>query len=340
MKRLIVASAAVVALVASACGSSSSSTTPGGGGQTTGGTTAKIKIGMALPGPKNDGGFNQSNYEGMVEAEKDYPVQGTVIDNVVDPQARIDALKNLAQAGNKLVIGIGAEFAAGGVNVAPQFPDTTFVVVNGQTSPDAPNLHVYGIRQGVPAYVAAVQGAKLTESKKIGYIGGELIPPVTQAEDAFKAGAKATDPAVQVFSTVVGNFNDPVKAKAAASNQIASGVDFIYGFVDAGITGVIQAIQDSGKPVKLVTIIIPLCDQLDTVVATATLNTPKFIASIVKDYLDKSIPAEPKYYGVEDPSIQTVELCPNFTGVDDLQNVTTQTLDGINNGSISLPAGV
>ena len=338
MKRLVVASAAVVALVASACGSSSSSTTTGGTGQTTGGT--KTKIGMALPGPKNDGGFNQSNYEGMVEAEKDYPVQGTVIDNVVDPQARIDALKNLAQAGNKLVIGIGAEFAAGGVNVAPQFPDTIFVIVNGQTSPDATNLHVYGIRQGVPAYVAAVQGAKLSTSKKIGFIGGELIPPVTQAEDAFKAAATATDPAVQVFSTVVGNFNDPVKAKAAASNQIASGVDFIYGFVDAGITGVIQAIQDSGKPVQLVTIIFPLCDQLDTVVATATLNTPKFIASIVKDYLDDAIPAQPKYYGVEDPTIQTVELCPNFKSVGDLQTITTQTLDGINDGSITLPAGV
>ncbi len=339
MKRLLVAGVAVLALVASACGGgkTTSSQSPGSPTETAAG---KTKVGMALPGPKNDGGFNQSNYQGMLEAEKDYPIQGTVIDNVVEPQARIDALRNLAQAGNKLVIGIGAEFAAGGVSVAPQFPDTTFVVVNGQTSPDAPNLHVYGIRQGVPAYVAAVQGAELSKTKKIGYIGGELIPPVTQAEDAFKAGAAATDPSVQVFSTVVGNFNDPVKAKAAASNQIASGVDFIYGFVDAGITGVVQAIKGSGKPVDLVTIIIPMCDELPTVVATATLNTPKFIASIVKDFLDNSIPAQPRYYGVEDPSIQTVELCPNFQSVDDLASITTDTLNGINDGSITLPPGV
>ena len=110
-----------------------------------------------------------------------------MVENVVDPQARIDALKNLA-ADNPLVIGVGGEYADAGLTAAPQFPDVEFVVINGETDPAIPNLHAYFVRQGVPAYIAGVVAAELTEAKKVGYLGGELIPPTTQSDDGFKAG--------------------------------------------------------------------------------------------------------------------------------------------------------
>ena len=82
--RLIFATAIVVALVGAAC---SKSSTPSGG---TSGASAgpKKAVGMALPGPKNDKGFNQGHYEGLLDAGKKFGVKTAYVENVVDPQAR------------------------------------------------------------------------------------------------------------------------------------------------------------------------------------------------------------------------------------------------------------
>src|SRR5690606_24061622 len=109
-------------------------------------------VGMALAGPKNDKGFAQAHYEGLVAAEEELGVTVSVMENVLDPQERVEALRTLAQD-NELVIGVGAEYAEAGTVVAPQFPDVTFMIINGEDS-DAENLHVYGVREGVPAYIA------------------------------------------------------------------------------------------------------------------------------------------------------------------------------------------
>src|SRR6266542_1535963 len=173
----------VLLMAASACGKSS----------TTGGKSGGVvRVGQALPGPKNDQSFDQVNYEGCLKAEKDLGVKCSVVENLTDPAGRVDALKNLA-AGNQFVIGVGAEFADSGLAVAGQFPNVQFVIINGQAGPS--NLHVYGFVEG-RAYLAGVIMAKLTKTKKVGYIGGLLIPPVTQADVALKAAIHDTDPSV------------------------------------------------------------------------------------------------------------------------------------------------
>ena len=123
------------ALVGAACG--------GGDDETPSGSAAgsgSYSVGMALPGPKNDKGFNQSHYDGLNAAAEKYGFTANVVENVVDPQARIDAMKNLA-ADNDLVIGVGGEYAEPGLTAAPQFPDVQFAVINGEVDPDIPNLH-------------------------------------------------------------------------------------------------------------------------------------------------------------------------------------------------------
>jgi basic membrane protein A len=324
----------VLLLVAAACGSSNDNTS---GGSSSGGSK-QIRVGMALPGPKNDKGFNQAHYEGILAAEKSLNVKGTVVDNVVDPQARIDALKNLA-ASNQLVIGVGGEFAPAGTTVAPQFPDVEFAIINGQTS-DASNLHVYFVRQGVPAYVAGVVAAMLTKSKKVGYLGGELIPPTTQSDDGFKAGVAATDPTISYSSTIVGNFNDPAKAKETAAAQIDSGVDVIFALLDAGFPGVEQAASASGKTILLMNPIVPRCTEGSNIVGTAVLSSANFVVDIVKEFTAKTMPqGQPKAFGIEDPNIQAYQLCPDWQKSDLVAAVKDAT-DKINGGQITLPSGV
>ena len=349
MKRWWSLAAAVtsVAMLMAACGDDS-------GGDSNGSSTTDddgsvpgegVTVGMALPGPQNDKGFNEAHYNGIILAEQELGITPNVQENVADPEARIDALRNLA-ADNDLVIGVGAEFAEAGLTVAPQFEDVQFVVINGEPDPEIENLHIYGVRQGVPAYVAGVviaseefaaeSGADITS---VGYIGGEEIPPTTQSDDGFRAGVEDTNPDVEYASTIVGDFNDAPAANEAAVAQLDAGAQAIFGLVDAGFPGVIQAAEDAGGEAYLFSVIFPRCEDYPNIVGTAFLNSDILVESIVQDYLDDDLVTEPFFYGVEDPEIQRLELCPDFA-TPELEQLVDDTQAGITDGDIELPDGV
>jgi basic membrane protein A len=296
-----------------------------------------LAIGMALPTAANDGGFSQAYYEGLLAAEQTYGATVGYQENAGDPEQTVDALRNLASSSD-LVIGVGAQFAEAGTIVAPEFPDVEFAVVNGQTS-DAANLHAFIIRQGVPAYVAGVLAADLTQSGKLGFIGGLEIPPTTQSDDAFSAGAHSVNPDIETVSTVVGDFEDIPGAKEAASAQIAAGADVLFAFVNSGLEGVIQAVEESGSDVKVFSVIFPQCDRSPQLVGTATLSSLAQVDAIVGAYADGSLPDDLVLWGVENPDIQSFVLCPDHASGDFAATVA-DTLAGINAGDISLPEGV
>lgn len=300
-------------------------------------STDPVAVGMALPTLKTDQGFSQAHYEGLVAAESDGAVVGAVEENVGDPDKAIDSLRNLA-VDNELVIGVGAQFAEAGTIVAPQFGDTQFAIVNGQPSEDT-NLHVYGVRQGTPAYIAGVVAGQVSETGVVGFIGGLQIPPTTHSDDGFAAGALSVNPDIRTLSTVTGDFDDVPLAQEAAAAQIAADADVIYAFVNNGLTGVLQAVEDSGKDVKVFGIIFPQCDRSPQLIGTATLNSAALVQTIISDHIGGSFPDGPAFFGLEDPNIQTFILCPDWDN-EDLSQAVTDAIDGVNSGEITLPDGV
>ena len=294
-------------------------------------------VGMALPTASNDGGFSQSYYEGLLAAEESHGVTIAYQENAGDPEQTVDALRNLA-ATNDLVIGVGAQFAEAGTIVAPEFPEVKFAIVNGQST-DAGNLHVYIIRQGVPAYVAGVIAADLTQADKVGFIGGLEIPPTTQSNDAFSGGANSVNPDIETVSTVVGDFEDVTGAKEAAAAQIAAGADVLFAFVNSGLEGVLQAVDESGEDVKIFSVIFPQCGRSANLVGTATLSSIAQVDTIVSGFLAGSMSSELVLWGVEDPEIQSFVLCPDYASAD-FEAKVAETISGINDGTITLPPGV
>jgi basic membrane lipoprotein Med (substrate-binding protein (PBP1-ABC) superfamily) len=298
------------------------------------------QVGIALTGPRNGKGYNQSYYDGMVAAGEEYGFEVAAQDNANSPQLHLDSLRNLAED-NSVVMGVGAEFAEPALTLAPQYPDVTFVIVNGEMSPDVPNVYAYFVRQGVPAYPAGAVAGTLTQTKKIGFIGGTEIPPTFSSEAAFEAGAQSVDPVIEQVSVIVGDFYDAAKAKEAARAQIAAGADVIYAFQDgAAVTAVGEAITESGKDVKMFTPIFPRCDEFPgIVVGTAILSLAAQVSSIMGDVVNGTLPTEPKFYGIEDLDIQRFELCPDFA-TPELTELVDEIQAGINSGEITLPEGV
>jgi len=326
---------AALALMLAAAGCGSATKTGGSGGGSSG-STSELKVGMVLPGPKNDKSFSQASYEGILKAEKEHGIKAQIRENVVDPTARLEALRDLAQS-NNVVMAASAAFAEAGGEVAPQFPKVTFIILNGQKS-DASNLYAYALREGVPAYIAGLVAGKTTKSGKVGFVGGEEIPSTLQAQKGFKAGAEASGKPVQVQGTIIGSFNDVEKARLSAAAQIKDGVDYIYSHLDAAVAGVIRAFEQSGSQGGTFNIIAPRCEK--HVIGASIADVAALISSMVGDYKNKTLPAErQKLVGVENPAVQRFELCPDYK-TPELQKLVDDTTKGINDGTIKLVEGI
>jgi basic membrane protein A len=326
--------ALVLMLVAAACGGGGEGDTGGGGA---GGGTEKVKVGMVLPGPKNDKSFSQATYEGLVKAEQELGIETQLRENVVDPNARLEALRDLAQS-NDVVVASSAFFAEAGVEVAKQVPDKTFLILNGESSPETPNLYAYQLREGVPAYIAGKVAAQTTKSGKVGFLGGEEIPSTLQAQQGFKAGAESGGKPVEVQGVIVGSFNDVERARLSAAAQIQDGVDYIYSHLDAAVAGVITAFEQAGKGGGTFNIIAPRCEE--HVIGTSIADVSALVASMIKDRVNNQLPAEhTRRVGVETPEIQRFELCPDHK-TPELQKIVDDTTKAINDGSLKLPEGI
>lgn len=317
-------------LVLSAC----SGGAPDGPAPAPGASSAPTKVGVVLAGPRNDKAFYQSYLDGVQAVADKEGMTVSVVDNVGSPQAAIDALTNLA-ADNQLIIAGGSSLVSAGNTVASQFPDVTFVM-SGVVQKGVANLHTYATKQGVPAYVAGVVAAQESASGSIGYVGGTDIPPNSQSSIDFAAGAKSVKPDIKVAATTVGSLSDAAKAKEATAAQIANGVDVIYAFQDAGLPGVLDAVSESGKPVKVFNPTTDRCDESPNLLGYAFQDTRVMVGHVLEDFKAGSLPTDPRFYALDDPTVQALKLCPAFGKY---EAVVTDTTAKINSGAITMPQG-
>jgi len=287
-------------------------------------------------GPKNDEGFVQAHYEGLLAAQEACGIEVAVSENNTDPETRATSLANLAQD-NDLVI-VLSYLGDAGPEIASQFPDVDFVFLDGPLTPDVPNNHVYRFNQGEGAYVAGVIAAEITDSGTIGYIGAAEIPATVGSDAGFRYGAESVNPDIDYLSTYTGSFVDAAKAKEAASAQIAEGADVIYTFLDAAIDGVIAAVDESGADVSVFSITSPLCDESDAFIGTDVVTPAAVMLQLVEEGITGTLPTEVVEYGLEDPEIQQLEMCPSADPA--LQERADEVAEQIRSGEIELPDDV
>ncbi len=111
--------------------------------------------------------------------------------------------------------------------------------------PTIPNVVGITFKEAEAGYLAGVLAASLTSQPTldprindkliIGFVGGMEIPPVQAYQAGYIAGAKATNPAVEVKSIYTGSFTDQQKGFEAGKALIEQGADIV--FAAAGQTG-------------------------------------------------------------------------------------------------------
>jgi basic membrane protein A len=336
---------AAVALVVAACGGGDSGGGGGGGGgaATTagGGASApkEIKVGVALFGQKNDKGFNQAALAGVNDAATAHPELKVtaVLENRTTTQRGTDAVETLAPI-NQVMVGVSATFGPIFDVEADKFPNTTFITIAGYGQQLRKNVTGFANDWGAPTYVAGAIAANMTKSNVVGYVGGAEIPPTTQGDAGFAAGAKSVKPDIKVVSNIIGDFNDVAKAKAATAAMITDGADVIFPFLDAAVAGTYAAAKESGKNPALFKLTVPDCEAYGNMVGTGFVDNQAAALRMLDEHVKGTLEPGAVFTSLESPDLQTLKLCPKFEQNAQVAKVTKDTIDAVNSGQVKLPA--
>ncbi|MCL4459942.1 MAG: BMP family protein [Chloroflexi bacterium] len=205
-------------------------------------TAMKLKVALVTSGPINDGGWNQSAYEGLQEVKKKLGAEVANTENTKQADQE-QIIRSYANRGFNVIFGHGFEYADSLKAVAKDFPKVEFVQIGGGES-NGKNLSSFLFKAGEMGYLMGFIAAKMTKTNKIGEVGAMEIPTIAADFENFKIAVKKYNPKATVVTAYTGSWEDIGKAKEAALAQIATGVDVILANGDAANIGAIDAAKE------------------------------------------------------------------------------------------------
>ena len=198
-------------------------------------------------GGKFDKSFNEAAYEGAEKWKAETGGNYNEIELQNEAQ-REQALRRFAENGNNPIVMAGFSFASSLSEVAPDFPDTKFVIIDMVV--DAPNVRSTVFKEEEGSYLVGMMAA-MSADKAIGFVGGMDIPLIRRFACGYVLGARSINPNIEIFQNYTGTtyhaWNDPIKGGELTKAQIAQGADVVYHAAGGTGLGVLQAAADAGK---------------------------------------------------------------------------------------------
>ncbi|AET70817.1 putative ABC-type transport system, periplasmic component/surface lipoprotein [Desulfosporosinus orientis DSM 765] len=249
------------------------------------------KMVLILPGPINDQSWNATNYAGLVKSNETLGTKMEYVENVQAADYE-STFRNYAERGYDLIMAAGTQFDEAANKVAPNYPKTTFCVVNGMVSKGA-NVAPIFPKEYEASYIAALMAGEVSKNGQFATIGGfpnkamEHLLDVyeTVAVDAAKERGIAGAKAVRAYAN---SWDDVALGKQMADTMIDNGADVMFVYANQVGLGAIQAAKEKG--VKFIgfsgdqTTIDP-----NTVVGSVVFDFETFYVWAVQKFLDGSL---------------------------------------------------
>ncbi|MBO6602973.1 MULTISPECIES: BMP family lipoprotein [Rhodophyticola] len=212
--------------------------------------TAVLADGPALVfdlGGKFDRSFNEAAFNGAQRWAEETGGEYREIELQSDAQ-REQALRRLAEAGSNPVVMAGFAFGSVLDTIAPDYPDTTFVIIDSVV--DQPNVQSIIFQEHEGSFLVGMLAGMASETGVVGFVGGMDIPLISRFGCGYAQGVVAANPDATVIANMTGTtpaaWNDPVRGGELTRGQIAQGADVVYAAAGGTGVGVLQTAADEG----------------------------------------------------------------------------------------------
>lgn len=198
-------------------------------------------------GGKFDKSFNEAAFNGATQWAEE---SGMSFDDfeMQNEAQREQALRRFAAKGSNPIVVTGFAFADAVNNVAQEFPDTNFAIIDMVV--DQPNVRSVVFNEHEGSYLVGMMAAMASKSGTVGFVGGMDIPLISKFACGYVQGAKAVNADINVIQNMTGTtpaaWNDPVKGGELTKAQIDQGADVVYHAAGGTGRGVLQAASDAG----------------------------------------------------------------------------------------------
>jgi len=216
-----------------------------GEGDGEGGDAPTVGLVFDLAG-RGDQSFNDAAAAGLDRAVEDFGIE--------DPEEltpdeggenREELMRLLAENGTELIFGVGFLFGDSITAAAPDFPESTFGIIDSVVEADNVASLVFAEEQG--SFLVGAAAALKSESGKIGFIGGVETDLIKKFEAGYAAGARHIKPDIEIDVAYItqppdfSGFNDPARGKEIAAGMYGGGADIIYGAAGGSGGGIFEA---------------------------------------------------------------------------------------------------
>lgn len=210
-----------------------------------------FKVGMLLPGAISDQGWNALAHDGLKAIETELGAEIDYVESLTSAEWETD-FRAYAMDGYHLIFGHGFEYQEPAIAVAQDYPEIVFITSAGASGAIRENVSLIVFRLEQATYLLGIIAGMMTQTDKIGSVGGQELPSGSSTFMAFEGGVKSVNPDAVVQRTYVGDWENIDKARELALAQIQEGIDFIFHNANEAGLGVFEAVvmaQDAGKTV-------------------------------------------------------------------------------------------
>ena len=195
-----------------------------------------------------DQAFNQAAYEdGLMRIEKELNVEVKYIDSTQNA----DYLSNINKAADqepKIVWGIGNKLADAMEESAKSNKNQQYGLIDYTYPTVNPNIISISFKDNESSFLVGYLAAALSQTGKLGFIGGIESDNIDRFEWGYKAGAKyyaqENNKNIIVSAQYANSFTDQAKGKDIANKMYVDGCDIIYSAAGAVGLGVLESSKE------------------------------------------------------------------------------------------------
>ncbi len=291
-----------------------------------------VKVVFLLTQPLSP--FEEDIWKFINQAKDDGVVSEAKMVEMKSPTEYEQTVRQVSEQGYDMVVSTFFYVHDAINKVAPDFPDTKYVLIYEPNDKEIPNIHgiLYDIQEG--SYVCGVVAAKMTKTNRVGWFGGDNFPGIVKFLAGYEAGLKAVNPDIQIDATFAGTFIDPDKGHEITLALVEKGDDIVMHAANKTGLGLFSAAKEKG--IYAIGVDIDQSPEAPENVICSALTSPGL--SIYKDLKDA---ATGKWqggitssWGVDDgaPSVALTDLVP-----DDVKAAADQAEKDIADGKIVPP---
>ncbi len=315
----------------------------GGGGSDEGGAEADEGFVVRMvtdTGGVNDQSFNQLAWAGMQQLESD---NGWDIDYYESKQDS-DYATNLDKAvddGSGIVWGIGYAMSDAVNEAAEANPDVLFGSIEGTNTSGAENLIAVQFKSQEPSFAVGYIAARMSESGKVGFVGGMTGETIAAFEYGYKAGIEYANAeqgtSVTCQAQYAESFGDAAKGKSIAQKMIKDGCDVLFHAAGGTGVGMLEACNDAGVwSIGVDADQAAVFPDYTTIIASALKRTDNVIVQVSNGLKDGSITGgDTIVMGAAEDAVGLADTHDNLP--DDIYEATLEIFEKIKAGDIVVP---